>query len=95
MKNTLVGSYCSIANNVLVAVRAVIMDGVSIGDGTIVATNAVVAKDVSPYAIVGGVPVKVISYRFDQEKIDCLLNSKWWDLPIEKINTAIEKKGCR
>jgi chloramphenicol O-acetyltransferase type B len=74
-----------IGNDVWIGARAMIMDGVTVGDGAIVAANAVVTKDVPPYAIVAGVPAKVISYRFEQKKISSLLILKWWDLPIEKI----------
>jgi acetyltransferase-like isoleucine patch superfamily enzyme len=82
-----------IGNDVWIGARAIIMDGVSIGDGAIVAANAVVTKDVPPYAIVGGVPAKVISYRFGQEKINNLLDSKWWDLPVDEIPTILKNRG--
>ena len=55
-----------------------IKGGVTIGDGAIVAMGAVVAKDVPPYAIVGGVPAKIIKYRFSQDVIEELLSIKWW-----------------
>ncbi len=84
-----------IGNDVWIGARAIIMDGVTVGDGAIVAANAVVTKDVPPYAIVAGIPAKVLSYRFQQEKVDMLLSLKWWDLPIEEINTAIEIKDRR
>jgi chloramphenicol O-acetyltransferase type B len=79
-----------IGNDVWIGTRAIIMDGVTIGDGAIVAANAVVTKDVPPYAIVAGVPAKIISYRFEQEKISSLLILKWWDLPIEKIQQTLK-----
>jgi chloramphenicol O-acetyltransferase type B len=74
------------------------MDGVTIGDGAIVAAGAVVTHDVPPYAIVGGVPAKIIKYRFSQEIIDKLLALKWWDLdekiimqlPTNDVNASIE-----
>lgn len=65
--------------------EAVIMAGVTIGDGAVIASRAVVTKDVPPYSIVGGVPAKIIRRRFDVETIDKLLNLKWWDWPVEKI----------
>jgi len=68
-----------IGNDVWIGKRAMILEGVTIGDGAIVAAGAVVVKDVPPYAIVGGVPARVIKYRFDQEQIDFLLKLKWWD----------------
>ena len=55
------------------------MEGVTIGDGAVVAAGAIVTKDVPPYAIVGGVPAKVIKYRFDEETIKKLLELKWWE----------------
>lgn len=74
-----------IGNDVWVGVNAVIMGGVKIGDGAIIGANAVVTKDVPPYAIVVGAPAKVIKYRFSKEQIDKLLSIKWWDWPINKV----------
>ena len=68
----------TIGNDVWVGCNATIMDGVTIGDGAIVAAHALVTKDVPPYAIVGGVPAKVIRYRFPQPMIDRLLATQWW-----------------
>ena len=76
---------CRIGNDVWIGVNAVIMDGITVGDGAVVAAGAVVTKDVPPYAIVGGVPAKLIRYRFSPEIIKALLELRWWDLPIEKI----------
>ena len=66
------------------------MDGVSIGDGAIVAAGSVVVKDVPPYAIVGGAPAKVIKYRFPEEMIERLLEIKWWNLPDEELTKVVE-----
>ena len=74
-----------IGNGAWIGMRCLILDGVTIGDGAIVAAGAVVTKDVPPYAIVGGVPAKVLKYRFSQEIIDRLLEIKWWNLPDEEI----------
>lgn len=68
----------NIGHDVWIGARAVIMDGVSIATGAVVAAGAVVTKDVPPYAIVGGVPAKIIKYRFGKEKVDELLHSEWW-----------------
>ena len=68
----------TIGNDVWVGGNAVILRGVTIGDGAIIAAGAVVTKDVPPYAIVGGVPAKVIKYRFDPVTIDRLLKIQWW-----------------
>ncbi len=68
-----------IGNDVWIGNSAIIMSGVTIGDGAIVAAGAVVTKDVPPYAIVGGVPAKIIRYRFNEEQISQLLKIKWWE----------------
>ena len=62
-----------------------IMDGVSIGNGAVVAAGAVVTKDVPPYAIVGGVPAKIIKYRFTPDQIEFLQQFKWWNMPEDWI----------
>jgi acetyltransferase-like isoleucine patch superfamily enzyme len=63
--------------------------GVTIGDGAVVATNAVVTKDVPPYAIVGGIPAKVIGYRHTEEQREALLEIRWWDWPEDEILEAV------
>ena len=68
-----------IGNDVWIGARATILEGVTIGDGAVVAAGAIVTKDVPPYAIVGGVPAKIIEYRFDEETIKKLLELKWWE----------------
>lgn len=70
-----------IGNDVWIGTRAIILDGVNIGDGAVIAAGAVVTKDVPPYAIVGGVPAKIIKYRFEESEIEKLLREKWWDNP--------------
>lgn len=79
-----------IGNDVWIGYGAVIMAGVTIGDGAIIGTRAVVTKDVPPYTIVGGVPAKEIRKLFSEEMIAHLLNAKWWDWPIERISQNIE-----
>lgn len=78
-----------IGNDVWIGYEAVIMQGVTIGDGAIIGTRAVVTKDVPPYSIVGGVPAKPIRKRFSDEVISQLLVIKWWDWPDEKIKENI------
>jgi acetyltransferase-like isoleucine patch superfamily enzyme len=79
-----------IGNDVLIGSHALILGGVSIGDGAVVAAGAVVAKDVPPYAIVGGVPAKVIKYRFSQEFINKLMELQWWNWQEKILKTNIE-----
>ena len=74
-----------IGNDVWIGYEAVILSGVTIGDGAVIGCRAVVAKDVPPYTIVGGVPAKPIRKRFDEETIKELQKIKWWDWPEEKI----------
>lgn len=74
-----------VGNDVLVAFEAVILSGVTIGDGAIVATRAVVAQDVEPYSMVAGNPARHIKYRFDQPTREALLRIRWWDWPVEKV----------
>lgn len=78
-----------IGNDVWIGHEALIMPAVSIGDGVIIASRSVVTKDVPPYAIVAGNHAKVIRKRFDDATIAKLLEIKWWNWPIEKINKNI------
>lgn len=74
-----------VGNDVWIGAHSVVLSGVKIGDGAIIAANSVVNKDVPPFGIVGGVPAKLIKYRFSEKIIDDLLQKKWWDWSIEKI----------
>ena len=74
-----------IGNDVWIGKRAIIKAGVKIGDGAVVGAGAVVTKDVPPYAIVAGVPAKIIKYRFDEDTIAQLLKTKWWNLSDEEL----------
>lgn len=72
-----------IGNDVWIGNNAIIKYGITIGHGAIIGAGAVVTKDVEPYSIVGGVPAKIIKYRFSEEQIDFLLNFKWWDYDLK------------
>lgn len=78
-----------IGNDVWIGYEAVILSGVTIGDGAIIGARAVVTKDVPPYTIVGGVPAKPIRKRFPDEDTARLLELKWWDWPVEKITAGL------
>lgn len=88
----------TIGNDVWIGGNVVILRGVKIGDGAIIAAGAVVTKDVDPYTIVGGVPAKVIRTRFDKNTIKELMNLKWWeygadimkDCDVTNISKTIE-----
>lgn len=80
-----------IGNDVWIGHDATIMSGIKIGDGAIIATKAVVTKDIEPYTIVGGNPAKPIKKRFSEATISKLLQLKWWDWDIKKITKDIEK----
>lgn len=74
-----------IGNDVWIGYQALIMPGVKVGNGAIIASRSVVTSDVPPYAIVGGNPAKVIKTRFTDETIAALENLAWWDWPVEQI----------
>lgn len=75
----------TIGNDVFIGANVTVLDGVKIGDGAIVAAGAVVNKDVPPYAIVGGVPAKVIRMRFSDDCVAALKRIQWWDFPAERL----------
>lgn len=79
-----------IGNDVWIGAKSIVMDGVTIGDGAIVAAGSVVTKDVPPFAVVGGAPAKIIKYRFSHDVIDRLEEIKWWDMPDERIGEVVE-----
>jgi len=97
IKRTYFDTY--IGNDVWIGYGAFIKAGVKIGDGAVIGAGAVVTKDVEPYAIVGGVPAKLIKYRFEENIRKQLIELKWWDLPekfiatlpFENIEGCIEK----
>ncbi len=74
-----------IGHDVWIGANSTIMGGISIGTGAIVGAGAVVTKDVAPYSVVAGVPARVISNRFDDATIEKLLESNWWEWPLDEI----------
>lgn len=80
-----------IGNDVWIGYEAVIMPGVEIGDGAIIASKSVVTKDVLPYSVVGGNPAKEIKKRFADDVIEKLLEIAWWNWDIEKITRNLEQ----
>lgn len=78
-----------IGNDVWIGYEAVILAGVTVGDGAVIGARTVVAKDVPPYTIVGGMPAKPIRKRFPEDVVQALLAIKWWDWPREKIRENI------
>ena len=78
-----------ICNDVWIGYEAVIMAGVHIGDGAVIAARAVVTKDVPPYTIVGGTPARKIRMRFEEETIAKLQQIQWWNWPVEKIRRSL------
>lgn len=89
-KTTPEGFYCKIGNDVWIASGARLMGGITIGDGAIIGCGSLVTKDVPPYAIVAGVPARVIRYRFPQEQRERLLQFQWWHKDIAWIRENIQ-----
>lgn len=77
-----------IGSDVWIGARVIIIGGTKIGHGAVVAAGSVVTKDVPPYAIVAGVPARIIRYRFDSELIDLLLKTQWWNYPIKALESV-------
>lgn len=87
---TINGRSVIIGNDVWIGDRVSIKGGITIGDGAIIAMNACVTRDVPPYAIVGGVPARIIRYRFPNDNIDKLCEIKWWDKPESWIKDNVD-----
>ena len=79
-----------IGNDVWIGLNTIILSGVTIGDGAIVAAGSVVTKNVEPYAIVGGNPAKLLKKRFSDEAISKLLAIQWWNWEIDKIKENLD-----
>lgn len=85
------GAECTIGNDVWIGDNALILGGVKIGNGAIIAMGSIVLHDVPPYAIVAGVPAKEIRKRFPDETIDSLQMIEWWNKPISWIEEKAEE----
>jgi len=72
-------------SDVWVGSGAQILQGVTIGDGAIVAAGAIVTKTIPPYAVVGGVPARILKSRFDSSRIETLMRLRWWDAPLDHL----------
>lgn len=83
-----------IGSDVWVGQNAVILPGVHIGDGAIIGADSVVGSDIAPYTVVVGNPARPLHKRFDDELIALLLDFKWWDRPIDEINSLIPLLTC-
>lgn len=81
----------TIGNDVWIGQRAVVLGGITIGDGAVIGAGAIVTHDVPPYAIVAGCPARIIRYRFSEEKISKLLASCWWNKDEEWLKNRISK----
>jgi acetyltransferase-like isoleucine patch superfamily enzyme len=79
-----------VGNDVWIGANALILSGVQIGHGAVIAAGAVVVKDVVPYSVVGGVPARLLKYRLREDQIAALLKIQWWNWPIEKIEQNLE-----
>lgn len=79
-----------VGNDVWIGDRVLIMGGVTIGDGACIAAGSVVTKDVEPYSIVGGVPARVIKYRFTEEQRNYLIDFKWWNKGNEWLKQNVD-----
>jgi virginiamycin A acetyltransferase len=79
-----------VGNDVWFGMEAMVMPGVTVGDGAIVATRAVVSRDVPPYAIVAGNPARVVKMRFDEATVARLLAVAWWHWPIDRIMRNVD-----
>lgn len=79
-----------VGNDVWIGMEALIMPGIAIGHGAIVAARAVVSRDVPPYSIVAGNPAKVVKQRFDPQTVARLLAVAWWDWPVDKVSRNLD-----
>lgn len=79
-----------VGNDVWIGADSLLMDGINIGNGSVIAARSVVTKDVPPYAIIAGVPAKIIRFRFSEEQIKALEAIKWWDWDLTRIEQSVD-----
>ncbi|HMA14634.1 MAG: CatB-related O-acetyltransferase [Bacteroidota bacterium] len=79
-----------VGNDVWLGMEAMVMPGVTLGDGAIVAARAVVTKDVAPYTVVAGNPARPVKQRFPDDVVQQLLEIRWWDWPVERIEANLD-----
>jgi virginiamycin A acetyltransferase len=84
-----------IGHDVWIGTGAIVLSGVTIGNGAVIGANSVVTKNLPSYAIVGGVPAKILKYRFQKDLIEKLEGLKWWDWDIKTIETNIQLFNCQ
>ena len=87
---TIEGRYAIIGNDVWIGPDVTLLGGIQIGDGAVILASSVVTKDVEPYSIVGGVPAKLLKYRFEPIMIKKLLEIKWWNWTFEEIRARAQ-----
>ncbi len=76
----------TIGNDVFIGANVTVLDGITIGDGAVIGAGAVVSKDIPPYAIAVGCPIKIVRYRFSEEKIKELLKIEWWNFSEKELH---------
>ena len=80
-----------IGNDVFIGMNVTILDGVTVGDGVVIGAGTLVSKDIPPYAIVVGNPVRILRYRFSEDVISKLLKTEWWDWSFDKLHKIEER----
>ena len=81
----------TIGNDVWIGVNAIVLDGVKVGDGVVIAAGAVITEDIPQYAIVGGVPAKLIKYRHEENLRDLLIKSEWWTWQDDRLELIAQR----